>query len=210
MKRFLTFVLAFCLLAPVALTAGAQNSKNTEKALKKQLKERLKQYKKDGWEIVGTRTMEVALSKHFDRQEALGDDYCEVAPGMSLPVRSKNTGIQMATTNAMMQFAKECGSQIQQRLIGNSGAALDEDVMAEVDNFRSAYEQLVEQKLRGELELAYTLMRQTDDGLYEVQAIYYTTNSKVRRMQQGCAEAALDKSTLNSDFKKAVTSFVNE
>lgn len=210
MKRIITMILALCLLAPAAVSVSAQNSKATEKALKQQLKKKTNELKKGGWEIVGTRTLEVALAKHFDKQEALGDDYFEIEAGFSLPVRSKNTGIQMATTNAMVNFAKDCGSQIKQRIIGNAKAALDEDVMAEVDNFRSAYEQLVEQKLHGELELAYTLIRQNKDGMYEVQAQYYTTNSKKRRLIQGCAQEAMEASNLLPEFKQAVTDFVNE
>lgn len=51
---------------------NAQN-KALEKALKKEYKTKMKEYKKEGWKVFGTsRSLEVALLTHYDKLTTLG------------------------------------------------------------------------------------------------------------------------------------------
>lgn len=63
MRKIIAFLLALCLLIPAAVSADT--SKELRKALNKEKKEKLKEYKKGGWKLFGSsRTLEVALLTH--------------------------------------------------------------------------------------------------------------------------------------------------
>ncbi len=113
MKKILTIIMALCFLAPVY----AQNySKMTEKAQKKEVKEKMKQYKKQGYDIMGSRTMEVALTRHYAKLNELGDNGFDI-DGSSSRTKSKNVGEQMATNAATVKYAQKCGSTVKGRVV---------------------------------------------------------------------------------------------
>ncbi|MDO4172826.1 MAG: hypothetical protein Q4D28_09020, partial [Prevotellaceae bacterium] len=71
MKKILIFLLAMVLAAP---SVNAQN-KILQKAIKKEFNAKKKEYKKEGWKLfASSRSLEVALLKHYDKLEALGDN----------------------------------------------------------------------------------------------------------------------------------------
>ena len=75
MKRIIMLVMALVLLVPVV---NAQN-KALEKALKKEYKTKMKQYKKEGWKLfASSRSLDVALLKHYNKLETLGEDGYEI------------------------------------------------------------------------------------------------------------------------------------
>ena len=57
MKRIIVFLMAICMMVPYA---EAQNNKALRKALKKEYKAKMKEYKKGGWQIMGSRSLDVA------------------------------------------------------------------------------------------------------------------------------------------------------
>ena len=64
MKRIILFLFAIRLMLP----AVAQNNKALEKALKKEYKVKMKEFKKEGWKIFGsTRSLDVALLQHYQK-----------------------------------------------------------------------------------------------------------------------------------------------
>ena len=103
MKKIIAFIVALVLLVPAYADAA---NKALEKARNKELKTKLKEYKKGKWEILGSRTLEFSLAKHYDRLNELGDDGHEVE-GISTRTKSKNTGKQMAINNAAITYAQE-------------------------------------------------------------------------------------------------------
>ena len=81
--------MALCLLVP-AFDASA--NKQLEKAQKKEMKAKMKEYKKEGWKIFGsTRSLEVALLTHYDKLNTLGENGFEVS-GIATNFKSKNIG----------------------------------------------------------------------------------------------------------------------
>lgn len=149
MKKIIVALLALVLIAPVY----AGSNKALEKAQKKELKTKLKEYKKGNWEVLGSRTLEVSLAKHYDRLNELGDDGHEVE-GISTKTKSKNTGKQMAINNAAITYAQEAGSTLQGRVVADMNAN-GADPAGEFENFYAAYERLVEKEIRNELEPSY-------------------------------------------------------
>lgn len=64
MKKILILLLSMVLTVPVA---NAQN-KVLQKAIKKEYKTKMKEYKKEGWELfASSRSLDVALLKHYDK-----------------------------------------------------------------------------------------------------------------------------------------------
>ena len=71
MKKILLFIIAMVLAVPAV---NAQN-KILQKAIKKEYKSKMKEYKKEGWKLFGSsRSLDVALLKHYDKLETLGDN----------------------------------------------------------------------------------------------------------------------------------------
>ena len=130
MKKIIAFIVALVLLVPAYADAA---NKALEKARNKELKTKLKEYKKGKWEILGSRTLEFSLAKHYDRLNELGDDGHEVE-GISTRTKSKNTGKQMAINNAAITYAQEAGSSLQGRVVADMNAN-GADPAGEFDNF---------------------------------------------------------------------------
>ena len=75
MKKLMMTLMALCL---TLTTVQAQLTKAQEKAIKKEVKAKLKDLQKGGYEIFGSsRTLEAALTKHYTALEKGGDDVVE-------------------------------------------------------------------------------------------------------------------------------------
>lgn len=206
MKKILTIIMALCFLAPVY----AQNyNKMAEKAQKKELKEKMKEYKKKGFEIMGSRTMEVALVNHYKKLNELGENGI-VFDGVSTRTKSKNIGEQMALNNATLKYAQKAGSTVKGRVVSDMFADGSSDGEAEFEKFYAAYERLVEQKVKNALQPSYSVIKQNPDGTYEVQSFFIVDESKARNSRASAIEAAIKESELASKYADKVSAFANE
>jgi hypothetical protein len=207
MKKILTILLAFCFLAPVY----AQNyNKAIEKAQKKEVKEKMKEYKKKGFEIMGSRTMEVALNKHYATLNELGDNGL-VFDGISTRTKSKNLGEQMALNNATLKYAQKANSTVKGRVVSDSfGDGSDSTAEGEYEKFYAAYERLVEQTVKNVLIPSYSIIKENADGTYEVQAFYIVNEDKARTARQKAIEAAIKDSELAREYADKVREYAND
>ncbi len=205
MKKLIVAMLAFILLAPAY--AGAEN-KQLEKARDKELKTKLKEYKKGKWEVLGSRTMEFSLAKHYDRLNELGEDGHEVE-GISTKSKSKNTGKQAAINNAVITYAQEAGSTLQGRVVSDMNAnGVSPD--AEFDNFYAAYERLVEKEIRNEMEPSYSIIRTNPDGTYEIRTYFIVAESAAAKARQRALDEALKSSEAAQKYGDKISGFVKE
>lgn len=204
MKKLIIALVALVMLVPGVAQAKTQ----LEKALEKELKVKMKEYKKGKWELLGGRSMEVALAKHYDRLNKLGEDGKEYM-GVSTATKSKNNGVQSATNNAVISYAQACGSQLQGRVVSDMNAD-GVDSSAEFDKFYAAYERLVEKEIRNEMEPSYTVLRKNADGTYEVQTFFIVEESAARKARQRALEGALQDSQAAQKYADKISGFVNE
>ncbi len=205
MKKILTLLLAICFFAPVY----AQNyDKTTEKAQKKEVKQKMKDYKKAGYTIMGSRTMEVALTRHYSKLNKLGDDGI-VFDGISTRTKSKNIGEQMAINNATIKYAQKAGSTIKGRVVSD-GFANSTEAEGEFDKFYQAYERLVEQKVKNALVPSYSVIKDNGDGTYEIQAFFIVDESIARVARQAALEAAIKDTSLAQKYAEKVREFAND
>lgn len=205
MRKIIMALMALMMIVPVY--AGTAN-KALEKARNKELKTKLKEYKKGGWEILGSRTLEFALAKHYDRLNQLGDDGHEVE-GISTKTKSKNTGKQMAINNAAITYAQEAGSTLQGRVVADMNAN-GADASGEFENFYAAYERLVEKEIRNELEPSYTVIRTNPDGTFEIRTYFIVEESAAQKARLRALEAALQDSEAAQKISEKIRGFVDE
>lgn len=206
MKKFIMGMIAMLLLIPAYAEAGT--NKQLEKAYSKQLKSKLKEYKKGNWEIMGSYTLEYALAKHYDRLTRLGEDGREVV-GVSTKTKSKNNGKQAAINNAVIEYAQQAGSTLQGRVVSDMNAnGVSPD--AEFDNFYAAYERLVEKEIRGEMESSYSIIRTNPDGTYEIQTFFIVSENAASKARQRALEEALKSSEAAQQYGEKIAGFVKE
>lgn len=204
MKKIFTLLMALCFLAPVY----AQNyDKAVEKAQKKEVKQKMKDYKKAGYEIMGSRTMEVALNKHYAKLNELGDNGL-VFDGISTRTKSKNLGQQMAINNATLKYAQKAGSTVKGRVVSD-GFADSVEAEGEFDKFYQAYERLVEQKVKNALQESYSIIKTNPDGTYEIQTFFIVDESIARVARNAALEAALKDTNLAQQYANKVREFAN-
>ena len=205
MKKILTLIMALCFLAP----AYAQNyDKMIQKAQQKELKEKMNEYKKKGYEIMGSRTMEVALAKHYSKLNELGDN-ATVFDGISTRTKSKNLGEQMALNNATINYAQKAGSTVKGRVVsdlyGDGTSAEDE-----FEKFYAAYERLIEQKVKNALIPSYSIIKDNGDGTYEIQSFFIVDESKARIAREQALEGALKDTELAAKYGEKLHDFIND
>ncbi len=203
MRKLIFGLLAILMMVP--LYGEAAGNKQLEKARKKELKEKLKEYKKGDWELLGSHTMEVALAEHYDKLANLEDGY-EVS-GIATKVKSKNVGKQMAANNAVTDYAQNALSQVQGRLVSDmAGSGVDPD--AEFENFYAAYERLVEKEIRGELQPSYTIIKPLGDGTYEVRAFYIVSENAASKARLRAMENAFKESAAAQKYGEKISEYV--
>lgn len=203
MKKLLILIMAICLMIPVADAAG---NKQLEKAHKKEMKAKMKEYKKEGWKLFGsTRTLEVALLTHYDKLNNLGEDGFEVA-GVATNFKSKNVGKQMASNSAAVTYAQMAGSTLKGRVVSDM-AANGTDGTEEFEHFYAAYERLVEREIKNEMSESFSIIKNNPDGTFEMQTYYIVNESaaakaRLRALEQARKETALAQANADkiSDF----------
>ncbi|MDE6296104.1 MAG: hypothetical protein K2M03_08580 [Muribaculaceae bacterium] len=205
MKRLIIGLMAVMMLLPIYSEA---TNKQLEKARKKEFAQKLKEYKKGKWEVLGSRTLDYALANHYDRLNTLGEDAHEVE-GISTRTKSKNNGKQAAINNAVITYAQEAGSTLQGRVVSDMNAN-GADPAGEFDNFYAAYERLVEKEIRGEMEPSFTIIRTNPDGTFEIRTYFIITESAAAKARMRALEQAMKDSEAAQKYAGKITEFVKE
>ncbi len=206
MKKLIMLLLAICLMAPMA---SADSNKQLEKALNKEKKEKMKEYKKEGWKLfASSRTLEVALLKHYDKLNNLGEDGREVV-GVASKFKSKNIGKQMATNNACTTYAQQAGSSLKGRVVSDM-AGDGTEATDEFDHFYGAYERLVEKEIKGEMEESYSIIRGNGDGTFELQTFFIVSENAASKARLRALENAMKESEAAQRHADKISSFVQE
>lgn len=205
MKKFLALLIALIIAVPAV---EAQN-KALEKARKKEYKTKIKEYNREGWKIFGTsRSLDVALLTHYDKLDKMGEDAFETV-GIAPRFKSKNVGKQMAINSACQSYAQTAGSHVKGRVVSDmAGDGID--VEAEFEHFYAAYERLVEKEIKGEMMESYTIIREIEDGIYEMHVYYIISEAAASRARIRAFENAAKESEIAQKYATKVADFVRE
>lgn len=196
-------IMALCLIAPAAL---ADLTPKQEKICNKNAKERAKQFKKDGYEIMGSLPLQDALYKHFAKLEMGASE--GIGNGHS---KSLNNGRQMCMTYAMAEYASKAVSQIKGRSVTDSyGNEVDTENDDEFARFYAAYERLTQKEIKDELQESFTVMRENPDGSYDFRMFFTVDEDKALARRQKALKAATEETNLAQNYAKQVSEFINE
>lgn len=204
MKKLVYAILALAFLMPSVASAKTPLEKAREKAYKTKLKE----YKKEGWQPLGTKPMDLALLEHYDKLAQLGYNGHEVE-GIATHVKSKNVGQQMATNNAVVNYGQEAGSTLQGRVVSDMSAN-GVDASGEFENFFAAYERLVEKEIRGEMSPSFSIIKDNGDGSFEVRSYFIVEESNAQKARLRALEEALKNSQVAAEHAEQISNFVRQ
>lgn len=190
-------------------------NKQLMKAREKEYKTKMKQLKKDKWELFGSsRTIEVALLEHYDKLNKYGEDATEIV-GVASRFRSKNIGHQQAINNACITYSQQAGSSLKGRLVSDMAADGD-DSSGEFDHFYAAYERLVEKEIKGEMIESFSIIRCLNPSAnekereYEMQTFFIVNESAASRARIKAMENALKESEAAQKHAEKISEFVRK
>ncbi len=205
MKRIIVILIAMVLTVPVV---NAQN-KVLQKAIKKEYKSKMKQYSKEGWKLFGSsRSLDVALLKHYDKLESLGENGFEIV-GICAKYKSDNIGHQAAINNACNTYARNAGSHVKGRLVSDM-ASNGDDTSGEFDHFYAAYETLVEKEIRGEMQESYAIYRDLGNGEKTMQVYFIINEDAASKARIRAYENAMKESEAAQKYATKVSDFIKE
>jgi hypothetical protein len=206
MKKLALMVMA----AVMTLTAtNAQTlTKQQEKAVKKEVNAKLKDYKKRGYEIFGSsRTLEVALTKHYTALYAGGDDVVEVV-GFST-AKSANLAAASAQNSAANRYATTASQQVKGRVLSDMASDVANQE-TEFDKFYATFEGKVQQEIRGALKPSFSVKKNDPDGRISVEAYYLVYDKAATSARLKALEAAVKESEAAQKYAQRISDFVNE
>lgn len=202
-------MLSLMLIAPACEVSAQKMSR----AIKKEYKSKLKQFKNEQWELYGSsRTFEVLLSKYY--QDLNDNPNAREIIGYANKCQSKSVGHQTATNDACRTYAQQCGSKVKGRI--DSDLASDgNDVSSEFDHFYAAYERLVEKEITGELQERFTICRQNGvdakgNPTYEMQSFFIVDEDAASKARVKAYQNALMESESAQKYASQIDGFVKE
>lgn len=205
MKKILVLLMAVMMMVPVV---NAQ-SRILKKAMKKEYKLKMKEYNKEGWKLLASsRSLDVALLKHYEKLEELGDSGYEIS-GVCAKCKSENVGMQMAINNACNIYARNAGSHVKGRIV--SDMATDGVLTSsEFDKFYAAYESLVEKEIKGEMQLSYAIYKDLKDGEKSIQVYFVINEDAASKARIRAYENALKESIVAQKYATEISKFIQE
>ena len=199
----------FLLLSVCLIDVCAQN-KTLQKALKKEYKAKMKEYKKEGWKITASsRSLDVALLLHYEK---LSDENSRELVGAVSNCRSINVCRQAALNNAAAYYASLAGSHLKGRVVSDLAVnQSDNDSNAEFDKLYAAYERCVEKEIKGEMMESYTISRTNEEtGQKELQTYFIVNESEATKARIRAWENAQKESEAAQKYATEVSKFINE
>ena len=202
MKKIIMFLMAAFMLSVVPATA-----QELSKSEKKSMKAKVKEYKKQGWQIFGsTNTIDLALEKHMIKMQS--EDAIEV-PGTASSFKSKNVGKQMALNSAMTYYASMMDSEIKGKVVSDMQGD-GEFSETEFEKFYAAFKRSVQTTIKDELKESFSVMRDKGNGTYEMQSFFIVNKTAASQARVRALEQAGKESVAAQLYAKVVQKFVEE
>ena len=202
MKKIIMFLMAAFMLSVVPATA-----QELSKSEKKSLKAKVKEFKKQGWQIFGsTSTIDLALEKHMLKLQS--EDAIEV-PGIASSFKSKNVGKQMALNSAMTNYASMMDSEIKGKVVSDMQGD-GEFSETEFEKFYAAFKRSVQTTIKDELKESFSIIRDKGNGTSEMQTFYVVDKKAASQARVRALEQAGKESVAAQLYAKVVQKFIEE
>ena len=206
MKKLVLMLMAVCMTFTFA--QAQELTKAQAKTVNKEVKKKLKDYKKKGYEIFGSsRTLEAMLTKHLSTLEAKEGKVVEVV-GFS-QAKSRNLAATAAQNSAANRYATTCSQQIKGRVLADMAADVANQE-AEFDKFYAAFEGKVQQEIKGELRQSFAVAKQNADGTISVEAYYLVDDDAASRARINAFKNSQQESAIAQKYAQKLSDFINE
>lgn len=209
MKKILTLItLVVALLAGNCSVAYAQMSKKDEKALQKDVKKRVKQLEKAGWQpLASTQTLEYALTKYRKYIEA--DEDNRIAITGIAQGRNNKIGRENAIHSGITSYAGRAKAQVVGKMKSVISSDANNTSQEEIDRFGAAYESGVNAKIGGLVKEHFVLVRTGADGIKEFNVFMSIDEQQARKAREEAARVAREKTQLG-ELSEMVEEFIGE
>ena len=202
LKKIIMFLMAAFMLSVIPATA-----QELSKSEKKSMKAKVKEYKKQGWQIFGsTNTIDLALEKHMIKMQS--EDAIEV-PGTASSFKSKNVGKQMALNSAMTYYASMMDSEIKGKVVSDMQGD-GEFSETEFEKFYAAFKRSVQTTIKDELKESFSIIRDKGNGTYEMQSFYIVDKKAASKARMRAIEQAAKESVAAQIYAKGIEKYLNE
>ena len=152
--KYFVAIFLFCGLFSLTadLYAEGLSGRQLDRAVKKSVKAKTKEMKRGRWNLTVTSLpLKMALDRHY--RNLLGSSNEEIVANVAM-CQSLNVCSQQAQNNALLNYANSAGSHIRGRVVADMFNNASADVPEEFDRFYAAYERLVSQEIRGEVQFS--------------------------------------------------------
>ena len=195
------------LMAAFMLSVVPATAQELSKSEKKSMKAKIKEFKKQGWQIFGsTSTIDLALEKHMLKLHS--DDAIEV-PGTASSFKSKNVGKQMALNSAMTYYASMMDSEIKGKVVSDMQGD-GEFSETEFEKFYAAFKRSVQTTIKDELKESFSIIRDKGNGTYEMQSFYIVDKKAASKARMRAIEQAAKESVAAQIYAKGIEKYLNE
>lgn len=195
------------LMAAFMLSVVPATAQELSKSAKKSLKAKVKEFKKQGWQIFGsTNTLDYALERHMLKMES--EDAIEV-PGIASSFKSKNVGKQMALNSAITNYASMMDSEIKGKIVSDMQGD-GEFSETEFEKFYAAFKRSVQTTIKDELKESFSVMRDKGNGTYEMQSFFIVNKTAASQARVRALEQAGKESVAAQLYAKVVQKFIEE
>jgi uncharacterized protein YceK len=213
MKKMVFFA-ALAVCTGVMLTGcGSKKSLSLKQQQAKKLEtmyaQKMAEYKTEGWKLAGSsRTLEVALLDHYVKLYDEPQENNQELVGEVSQCKSINVCRQMATNNAIVQYANLANSFVKGRVESDLNA--DANVpQAEFDKMYAAYERLVSANIKGVLTESYAIVK--EENLVKQYKLFFLVNEeKAATARTKAMENALKETAIAQEYATKIADFVNE
>ena len=195
------------LMAAFMLSVIPATAQELSKSEKKSMKAKVKEYKKQGWQIFGsTNTIDLALEKHMIKMQS--EDAIEV-PGTASSFKSKNVGKQMALNSAMTYYASMMDSEIKGKVVSDMQGD-GEFSETEFEKFYAAFKRSVQTTIKDELKESFSIIRDKGNGTSEMQTFFIVDKKAASQARVRALEQAGKESVAAQLYAKVVQKFIEE
>ena len=185
MKKLIVIITALllCIAGNVETASAQQLTKQQEKALQKDVKKRVKELKKAGWEpLASTQTLDYALLKYRTYIESDEENRIPIT-GIAIG-RNNKIGRENAIHSGVTSYAGRAKAQV----VGKMKSVLSSDAnnssQEEIDRFGAAYESGVNARISGLVKEHFVLVRTAKDGSKEYNVFMSIDESAARKARE--------------------------
>ena len=195
------------LMAAFMLSVVPATAQELSKSGKKALKAKVKEFKKQGWQIFGsTSTLDYALERHMIKMQS--EDAIEVS-GIASSFKSKNVGKQMALNSAMTNYASMMDSEIKGKVVSDMQGD-GEFSETEFEKFYAAFKRSVQTTIKDELKESFSIIRDKGNGTSEMQTFFVVDKKAASQARVRALEQAGKESVAAQLYAKVVQKFIEE